>query len=169
MIALVQYRHAKAIRSCAQSRLLFASLCVCLHGTRNSDVSTFGRRVMHTLGRPIVHNSSTPCALRGFARLTPDEIRVLKAKRAHAEWHKKHAGHEKMHAEMLLVLLLTMVLTQVGCCCCCHPIHTHTHTHTHTHAHTHTRARAHTHTHTHTHTSAFHELWRLRLWCANRA
>lgn len=51
-------------------------------------------------------------------RLTPDQIRVLKAKRAHAEWHKKHAGHEKMHAEMLLVLLLTMVLTQVGCPCC---------------------------------------------------
>ena len=59
-----------------------------------------------------------PLASMRLASMSPDQIRVLKAKRKHDEWHAKHKGHEKMHAEMFLVLLLTVVLTQVripGC------------------------------------------------------
>jgi hypothetical protein len=77
-----------------------------------------------------VHQFTLARTVQFRGRLSKEEARVLKAKRAHAEWHKKHAGHEKMHAEMLLVLLLTMVLTQVDR----HTGHaTHPHPHTRTH------------------------------------
>eukprot|EP00041_Stephanoeca_diplocostata_P034370 m.1169533 g.1169533 ORF g.1169533 m.1169533 type:complete len:473 (-) comp24509_c1_seq11:3513-4931(-) len=48
-----------------------------------------------------------------YKGLSPDAIKELKVRKKHEEWHKKHAGHEGMHAEMLLILMLTMILTQI--------------------------------------------------------
>lgn len=31
----------------------------------------------------------------------------------HQKLHEKHKGHEKMHAEMVLILILTLVVAQV--------------------------------------------------------
>mmetsp|Transcript_28936 Transcript_28936/g.75890 ORF Transcript_28936/g.75890 Transcript_28936/m.75890 type:complete len:381 (-) Transcript_28936:962-2104(-) len=73
----------------------------------------------HPNDHPASHHHShaelnlPPLTAKDLEGLTPDQVRALKAKRAHLEWHKKHLGHEKMHAEMLLVLLLVMVLTQL--------------------------------------------------------
>jgi RING finger protein 121 len=45
--------------------------------------------------------------------LTKEQVHELKLKRAHAEFHAKHAGHKAMHAEMLLILMATMVICQI--------------------------------------------------------
>ena len=42
--------------------------------------------------------------------LTPEEIWNYE----HLKMHQKHAGHAEMHAEMILILLVVLVVSQVG-------------------------------------------------------
>ena len=42
--------------------------------------------------------------------LTPEE----KWNYEHLKMHQKHAGHAEMHAEMILILLVVLVVSQVG-------------------------------------------------------
>ena len=42
--------------------------------------------------------------------LTPEE----KWNYEHLRMHQKHAGHAEMHAEMILILLVVLVVSQVG-------------------------------------------------------
>jgi len=44
-----------------------------------------------------------------LSKLRPDEIHRLK----HEALHEKHKGHDAMHAEMVLILLVTLVISQV--------------------------------------------------------
>jgi hypothetical protein len=70
---------------------------------------------------------------RGLFDLTIERTPLTQLDREENEkFHRQHAGHEAMHAEMMLVLLFTLFLSQVGsllhCCnhvplwgvfCCC--------------------------------------------------
>lgn len=47
--------------------------------------------------------------LQSVEELTPEE----KWRLEHQKLHEQHKGHEKMHAEMVLILILTLVVAQV--------------------------------------------------------
>lgn len=44
-----------------------------------------------------------------LSKLNPDERHRLR----HESMHEKHKGHETMHAEMVLILLVSLVVSQV--------------------------------------------------------
>lgn len=44
-----------------------------------------------------------------LSKLNPDERHRLR----HEAIHEKHKGHEAMHAEMVLILLATLVISQI--------------------------------------------------------
>jgi RING finger protein 121 len=46
---------------------------------------------------------------KSVEELTPEE----KWRLEHQKLHEQHKGHEKMHAEMVLILILTLVVAQV--------------------------------------------------------
>ena len=54
-------------------------------------------------GTIIVHNISYD-----LSKLSPHEIHRLK----HEQMHEKHKGHESMHAEMVLILFGTLIVSQ---------------------------------------------------------
>lgn len=43
-----------------------------------------------------------------LSKLSPQEIHRLK----HEQMHEKHKGHESMHAEMVLILFATLIVSQ---------------------------------------------------------
>ncbi len=45
-----------------------------------------------------------------WEKLTPEE----KWRLEHIKMHEKHRGHESMHAEMVLILFATLVISQVA-------------------------------------------------------
>lgn len=55
-------------------------------------------------GTIIVNNKSYD-----LSKLSPQEIHRLR----HEQMHEKHKGHEAMHAEMVLVLLVTLIVSQI--------------------------------------------------------
>jgi len=55
-------------------------------------------------GNIIVHNISYD-----LSKLSPQEIHRLR----HEQMHEKHKGHDAMHAEMVLILLVTLIVSQV--------------------------------------------------------
>eukprot|EP00040_Diaphanoeca_grandis_P012506 m.63428 g.63428 ORF g.63428 m.63428 type:complete len:369 (+) comp23278_c0_seq1:102-1208(+) len=58
-------------------------------------------------GKAIVIN------LDPYDGMNEDQIKRLKAIRNHEKFLKEHHGHQRMHAEMLLILLMTMIVTQI--------------------------------------------------------
>ncbi|XP_072375568.1 E3 ubiquitin ligase Rnf121-like [Diabrotica undecimpunctata] len=46
---------------------------------------------------------------RTFEELSPEE----KLRLEHQRIHEQHKGHEKMHAEMIIVLIITLVVAQL--------------------------------------------------------
>lgn len=45
--------------------------------------------------------------------LTVSELRVCNSRMQHERLHVKHRGHEAMHAEMVLILIATLVVAQI--------------------------------------------------------
>lgn len=49
-----------------------------------------------------------------FSRGTFDDFWLINFRVEHQRMHEKHKGHDAMHAEMVIILLVTLVVAQVA-------------------------------------------------------
>ena len=78
--------------------------------TRTVDTLTlFSSNIVHLLCTNIYSGKITHSSSIKWDELTPEE----KWNYEHLKMHQKHAGHAEMHAEMILILLVVLVVSQV--------------------------------------------------------